>query len=72
MEMALVMACLVMLLLGGLLAGILGIAKDKLHVEQDPRIDEISEVLPAANCGGCGYAGCSDFAKAVVEGKSPG
>ena len=51
-------------------AGLLGFAKEKLKVEQDPRIDEVNEVLPAANCGGCGFAGCADFAKAVVEGKA--
>ena len=48
-------------------AGLLGFAKEALKVEQDPRIDRINEVLPAANCGGCGFAGCADFAKAVVE-----
>lgn len=41
------------------------------HVETDPKIDEIYENLPHANCGGCGYAGCSDFAKALAEGKVP-
>jgi len=48
-------------------AGLLGVAKEKLKVVEDPRIEEITEVLPAANCGGCGFAGCADFAKAVVE-----
>ena len=48
-------------------SGILGIAKEKLKVEEDPRIPQVTEALPAANCGGCGFAGCADFAKAVVE-----
>ena len=48
-------------------ATLLGIAKEKLKVEEDPRIPEVIDVLPAANCGGCGFAGCADFAKAVVE-----
>jgi len=48
-------------------AGLLSIAKVKLHVDEDPRIARVQEVLPAANCGGCGFAGCADFAKAVVE-----
>ncbi|HNQ22602.1 MAG TPA: RnfABCDGE type electron transport complex subunit B [Phycisphaerae bacterium] len=48
-------------------AGLLGVAKEKLRVDEDPRIGEVTEVLPAANCGGCGFAGCADFAKAVVE-----
>ncbi|RMF85206.1 MAG: RnfABCDGE type electron transport complex subunit B [Planctomycetota bacterium] len=52
-------------------AGLLGIAKEKLRVVEDPRIDQVQEALPAANCGGCGYPGCREFAKAVVEEKAP-
>ena len=37
--------------------------------EVDERIELICDVLPTANCGGCGYAGCKAFAEAVVEGK---
>jgi RnfABCDGE-type electron transport complex B subunit len=48
-------------------ATLLGVAKEKLRVEEDPRIERVNDVLPAANCGGCGFAGCADFAKAVVE-----
>lgn len=39
-------------------------------VKEDPRISEVSDNLAGANCGGCGYAGCADFAKAVVEGRA--
>ena len=39
----------------------------KFHVYEDPRIDEVEEQLPAANCGGCGYAGCRAFAEACVK-----
>ncbi len=46
---------------------LLGVAKKRLAVFEDPRIALVQEVLPAANCGGCGFAGCADFAKAVVE-----
>ena len=48
----------------------LGIASKKLFVHVDPRIPMILDVLPNANCGACGYAGCSGFAKAVAEGKA--
>jgi Na+-translocating ferredoxin:NAD+ oxidoreductase subunit B len=48
-------------------ATLLSVAKDKLYVYEDPRIAEVNEALPAANCGACGYAGCADFAKAVVR-----
>ncbi|HEX3020285.1 MAG TPA: RnfABCDGE type electron transport complex subunit B [Chitinispirillaceae bacterium] len=48
----------------------LGIASKKLFVHIDPRIPKILEILPNANCGACGYPGCSGFAKAVAEGKA--
>jgi len=39
----------------------------KFKVYEDPRIDEVEQSLPAANCGGCGYAGCRAFAEACVK-----
>jgi RnfABCDGE-type electron transport complex B subunit len=38
----------------------------KFHVEEDARIDEVQAMLPSANCGGCGFAGCRNFAEALV------
>jgi len=46
----------------------LAYASRKFAVEVDPRIEEILEILPGANCGGCGYPGCSGYAEAVVKG----
>lgn len=40
------------------------------YVHEDERIPAVSEHLAGANCGGCGYAGCADYAKALVEGKA--
>ncbi len=37
------------------------------QVEEDPRIDLVQAVLPGANCGGCGFAGCRNFAEACVK-----
>lgn len=54
-----------------LLAIGLTIASVKLHVQQDPRVEQVDEALPGANCGGCGYAGCTAYAKAVVAGETP-
>lgn len=52
----------------GLLFGIiLGFASKKFEVKVDERIPKIREVLPGANCGGCGYPGCDAYATAVVE-----
>ena len=59
--------------LGGLtflLASLLVIANRILHVEEDPRIERVEEMLPHANCGACGYPGCRPFAEALVNGKS--
>lgn len=49
----------------------LAYASQKFAVETDPRTLGILEVLPGANCGGCGYPGCAGFAGAVVAGKAP-
>ncbi|MCL2158956.1 MAG: ferredoxin, partial [Oscillospiraceae bacterium] len=40
--------------------------------EPDPRIELVNEALPAANCGGCGYAGCLALAEAIVKGEAKG
>lgn len=49
---------------------ILYFVAQKFKVYEDPRIDEVEEVLPAANCGGCGYPGCRGFAEALVRADS--
>lgn len=58
------------LILGGcgILAGILLTAASRIfHVEVDERIEKIGGELPQANCGACGYAGCADYASAIVN-----
>jgi len=51
----------------GLVCGVaLALAAKFMAVKEDPRVVEAEEILPAANCGGCGYAGCADYAKAIV------
>lgn len=67
------------IILAVLTVGIIGLAFGLLlafasvifKVEVDERVEKIEEVLPGANCGGCGYAGCSAFAHAVVEKGAP-
>jgi NADPH-dependent glutamate synthase beta subunit-like oxidoreductase len=55
----------------GLLASImLAIASRIFYVWEDPRIEQVEDALLGANCGGCGYAGCSAAAEAVVTGKA--
>ncbi|MFP4525137.1 MAG: Fe-S cluster domain-containing protein [Bacteroidales bacterium] len=53
--------------LGAIAAIILYAAARKFKVYEDPRIDQVEEVLPGANCGGCGYPGCRGFAEALVK-----
>ncbi|MBQ0020314.1 MAG: Fe-S cluster domain-containing protein [Bacteroidales bacterium] len=53
--------------IGLIAAVILFLASKKFAVHEDPRIAQVAEVLPQANCGGCGYPGCSGFAAACVK-----
>jgi RnfABCDGE-type electron transport complex B subunit len=55
--------------IGLILAVILAVADKKLAVKEDPRVEQAIDALPGANCGGCGYAGCGAFARALVAGK---
>ena len=48
---------------------ILGIAARVFHVDEDPRIEAVTNLLPGANCGGCGQAGCAASAEAMVKGE---
>ena len=64
---AIVIALALTVVLGALLA----IASKFLQVEQDNRIEKITELLPGYNCGACGKAGCAAFAAAIVAGEVP-
>lgn len=56
----------------GILIGFfLGFFGEKFKVEVDEREEAIGGVLPGNNCGGCGYAGCSGLAAAIVKGEAP-
>lgn len=65
-----VLAIIVMVAGGVGLGVIIGVAAKIFAVETDSRIEEVGEMLPGANCGACGYAGCADFAKSLVAGES--
>ena len=56
--------------LGATSAIVLYFVAQKFKVYEDPRIDQAEEALPAANCGGCGFAGCRNFAEACVKADS--
>lgn len=50
------------------LATALVLANRKLYVFEDPRIDDVEDMLPHTNCGACGFPGCRPFAEALIQG----
>jgi RnfABCDGE-type electron transport complex B subunit len=59
-------------ILGGVgtaFGALIALANARLRVAEDPRLDALSDILPGANCGACGFAGCRAFAEAVIQGK---
>ncbi len=66
--MSIMSAIIIVAVLGIVGASILVVAAHFMHVEEDERIQKVTQVMPGANCGACGYAGCADYAKAIVEG----
>ena len=64
-------ALLLMGVTGLLLGVIIGLFARIFRTPGDSRVELVQELLPGANCGGCGKAGCADFAKSVVSGENP-
>lgn len=62
-----ILPILIFAVLGALAGILLTVASKVFYVKTDERIGEISDLLPQANCGACGYAGCADYAAAIVE-----
>lgn len=69
--MSIVSAVVVVAITGLLGAVILVVASKFMAVQVDERISDIENALPSANCGACGFAGCSDYATAIVESAAP-
>jgi len=53
--------------LGGISAITISLVAKKFSVYEDPRINDVADLLPGANCAGCGYPGCRGFAEALVK-----
>jgi electron transport complex protein RnfB len=49
------------------LAVILSFASEALHVPEDPRLNDLINLLPLANCGQCGNPGCKGMAEAILS-----
>ncbi|MFH1616202.1 MAG: RnfABCDGE type electron transport complex subunit B [Planctomycetota bacterium] len=60
-------AGLTLLTLGFVFAVVLLIADEKLKIQIDPKIEQIYKTLPRIDCGACGFAGCMQYAKAVIN-----
>jgi electron transport complex protein RnfB len=56
--------------LAAILAFALSFADTKLAVDEDPRIKEVADMLPNANCGACGNPGCRGMAESLLAGDS--
>ncbi len=66
--MSLILPILVLSGIGAVMGAGLAVAAKFLSVEEDPRVEALMEILPSANCGACGYPGCSGYAKELVAG----
>ncbi len=65
--MSVTAAIIIVTLTGVCGAAILVVASQLMKVEVDERISLVQEALPGANCGACGFAGCADYATAIIE-----
>ena len=66
-----IITAVVLVVCAGFIASLLlVIASHAFYVPVDERVPEVREILPGANCGGCGFAGCDDYANAVVNDES--
>lgn len=65
-----VLSLIVLGVVGCVASVVLFLVAKKFKVEEDPRIDLVEQTLPGANCGGCGFAGCRNFAEACVKADS--
>lgn len=70
MSITILYTVLTLSLLGTVAAVVLYLVAQRFKVYEDPRIDLVEAELPAANCGGCGYAGCRNLAETLVKSDS--
>lgn len=70
MSSVVVVAVIIMSGVGVVMAAMLAVGRKVFAVEVDERQDKLMDVLPGANCGGCGYPGCSGYAMALVKGEA--
>ncbi len=69
--MAIIIATAIVAGVGLFIGLFLGVAAKFFEVKQDERELQVRELLPGANCGGCGYPGCDGLAAAIAKGEAP-
>lgn len=67
MIIEILVAIAIVLVISAALGALLAVASKYLAVKEDPRVVEVTKMLPGANCGGCGFAGCSGMADSIVN-----
>ena len=67
MIIEILVAIAIVLVISAALGALLAVASKYLAVKEDPRVAEVTKMLPGANCGGCGFAGCSGMADSIVN-----
>lgn len=69
--MSYILPVIIFAAIGAAAGGLLVFASKFFAVEVDETVSKISEALPNANCGACGYSGCAGYAAAVAAGEAP-
>ena len=60
----------IMLAVAVVFGTVLTVCSHVFSVKKDERAEQVENLLAKSNCGGCGYAGCAQFAEALVKGES--
>ena len=54
-------------LISGILGLLIAIFSKFFSAPKEEKVDVVTKLLPGYNCGGCGRAGCKNFASAIVN-----
>ncbi len=68
--MKILIPALIFAVLGAAIGALLAVASKAFAVPTDENAEKITELLPGANCGGCGYSGCAALASAISKGEA--
>ena len=69
--MTYIVPVLIFAVIGAAAGGLLILGDRLFAVETDETVSKLTEALPGANCGACGYSGCEGYANAVAKGEAP-